>query len=457
MADHSGPSVSVLCAYPVSDVFDQRHRAAYYVALAIIVLAPIHRWLTPAAFSFVSLYSLFSTFYIVALFVAPTRLGPTLDVFPLHSVLLVNTYALATVVFCRSNLIKGRRGWARCMRMFILLWGGFLMANFTKMSFERMTKKITRDVPCFTENSASSPVNVFSIGNGLACENPCARSSDSLVFHPAQDQIRPILWGSVDAITKQFKSMPHPSLSTTDYMIVILFGVALSSTLWLNFFTSPQITRNAVFATFARGRTDSGVRVGIAKVIALTWFIWSYFALLIVAIALPFVAYVQEMLLSRYPTAGNTCIVKQWLPWAIGVCLALVKVAVWRRRRQQCAKIRACRVRRFNNALRQLRCHAEHMPLLPEHQDGTQLPEDSPSQTASSEKSEEPEPAKQSEASTKKFRIQIAEVRKINGLFDGLRELKAWWVNPSGEQGQQTSNLPSADEEKALLKEHYEN
>jgi len=236
--------------------------------------------------------------------------------------------------------------------------------------------------------------------------------------------------------------MPRPELTYTDYAIVILFGVAMSSTLWLNFFTSPQITRNAVFATLTRGKTDSRVRVGLAKTAALAWYSWSYFAILAVGLALPFVGYVQETILKRYPIAHNTCIVKQWLPWAIAMAFALVRIAAWRRRKADTKAMRTCRIRRFNAALRQLQGHGDHVPLLPEHSTrDAKIPEVS-------------EKVEVKEAPVKKCYLKIAEARKVDGFMDGVRELKGWWVNPTGnssDEEAEASNLPSADEEKALL------
>jgi hypothetical protein len=239
--------------------------------------------------------------------------------------------------------------------------------------------------------------------------------------------------------------MPRPELTYVDYAIVILFGVALSSTLWLNFFTSPQITRNAVFATLTRGKTDSRVRVGLAKTAALAWYSWSYLAIVVVGLALPFVGYVQEAILKRYPVAKDTCIVKQWLPWLFAVAFALIRVAAWRRRKADTKVMRACRIRRFNAALRQLQGHGDHVPLLPEHC----VPSPDAKTPDVSEKVEI------KEAPVKKCYLDIADARKVDGFMDGVRELKGWWVNPtgnsSGEHVEANNNLPSADEEKALL------
>lgn len=321
-----------------------------------------------------------------------------------------------------------------------------MVVNWIKMSFEKMARSSVKAVLCHAENS-SSPANLFSIGHGFACENPCATSAGELVVSPAQAQIRPILWGTIDAVTKEFNSMPRPQLTSTDYVIVILFGIALSSTLWLNFFTSPQITRNAVFATLTRGKTDSRVRVGLAKIAALTWYSWSYLCIAIVGLALPFVGYVQEAILSRYPVAKNTCIMKQWLPWAFAVAFALIRVAAWRRRKADTKAMRACRIHRFNVALRQLQGHGDHVPLLPEHSNNT------PESTPEARTAEVSEKTEAEEAPAKKSYLNIADARKIDGFMDGVRELKGWWVNPAGNSsGEEANNeFPTADEEKALL------
>lgn len=245
MADAQS-SVSVLCAYPVSGIYDVNHRLAHYLALAIILLAPRHRWITPAAIAFVTLYSLFSTLYVGALSIAPTRLGPSLDVFSLNSIFLVNTYALATAVFCRSDIIKGKRGWLSTIRAFVWLWVGFVTASLAKSNFEKFAQKAAVEVQCFAENATNNPANIFSIGNGLACENPCVVPETS-VAHRLQEQLSPMVWGSLDRATNSFSKMAIPSLSFTEYAIVILFAVALASTLWINFFTVSRIdtTKNS--------------------------------------------------------------------------------------------------------------------------------------------------------------------------------------------------------------------
>jgi len=51
--------------------------------------------------------------------------------------------------------------------------------------------------------------------------------------------------------------------------------------------------------------------------------------------------------------------------------------------------------------------------------------------------------------------VHITESRKINGFFDHFGELREWWINPTGEEIVADS-LPTVDEEKALLKDHYE-
>jgi len=349
---------------------------------------------------------------------------------------LVNTYALAAAVFCRPDLIKGRRQWMKCTRGFVWSWLAFVTATFTKSSFEKIAKRVATDVQCFAENSTSTPANLFSIGKGLACENPCLVPSSLSAAHQIQEQLSPILWGSLDAETNTFHSMPIPNLSNMEYFVVILFAMALASTLWINFFTSPQITRNTVFVVLSGSRTG-GIRVGIAKIGALLWYGWSYFALLLVVLAVPGVSWVQEMILARYPVAKHTCLVKAWLPWVIGVALVLVKVAFWRRRRETLAKEKACRIRRFNTALRQLQGNTTQVSLLPEHQ---------VQQEVDMEKTE----AAEEIAPPQKHRIEIAETRKVSGLMDTCSELKTWWMNPMGSKDE---GFPSADEEKALLME----
>lgn len=156
-----------------------------------------------------------------ALAIAPTRLGPSLDIFPLNSIFLVNTYAIAAVVFCRSDLIKGKRQWMKCTRGFVWSWLAFVTATFSKGAFERMAKRVATEVQCFAENSTSS-TNLFSIGNGLACENPCSTPSSASAAYQIQEQLSPILWGRLDD-TNTFEAMPIPDLSNVEYLIVCQF------------------------------------------------------------------------------------------------------------------------------------------------------------------------------------------------------------------------------------------
>ncbi|KIW02337.1 uncharacterized protein PV09_06480 [Verruconis gallopava] len=449
MADNTAAtSVSVLCAYPVSSIYDFNHRFVYYVALAVILLAPRHRWITPAAFAFCTLYTVFSTLYVGALSIAPSRLGPSLDIFALNSLFLTNTYALAAAVFCRPDLIKGKRGWLQCIRAFVWLWVGFITATLAKSSFERFAQKAVVEVQCFAENAPSAPANIFAFGE-LACENPCVVPETSVAY-VLQEQLAPMVWGSLDTATNSFSKMSIPSLTLTEYAVVILFAVALASTLWINFFTSPQITRNTIFASLTQGKNDSRVRVVLAKIAALTWYSWSYFALLLVALATPFVSYVQEQLLVRYPTVQNSCLVRQWVPWAIGVALFLVKVAVWRRRREAWSKEKACRIRRFNTALLRLQRGVE-LPLpLPEHHHAEKC---TAAQGPASENPDSTVPSSPLPGlRSMKHRIEIAHTRKISGLVDTICELKEWWMDPAGKKEAESA---TADEEKALLKGHY--
>jgi len=322
----------------------------------------------------------------------------------------------------------------KCTRGFVWSWLAFVTATFSKGAFERMAKRVATEVQCFADNSTSS-ANLFSIGNGLACENPCSSPPSAFAAHQIHEQLSPILWGRLDD-TNTFEAMPIPDLSNVEYLIVILFATALASTLWVNFFTSPQITRNTIFATLNGSRTG-GIRVGIAKIAALVWYAWSYSTLLLVALAVPGVSWVQEMLLVRYPVIEHTCLVKQWLPWVIGVALSLVKVAFWRRRRETLAKEKACRIRRFNTALRQLQGNTDQVSLLPEHH----------VQGESSMEKTDVAPAVPKDG---KHRIEIAESRKVSGVVDTFSELKTWWMDPTGKE---VKDFPSADEEKALLME----
>jgi len=444
-------TVSVLCAFPVSTIYDFNHRFAYYVALAIILVAPRHRWFTPAAIAFVTLYSLFSTLYIAAISIAPTRLGPTLDVFALNSLFLTNTYALATVVFCRSDIIRGKRGWVQCMRSFVWLWVGFITATLAKSRFERFAQDATVEVQCFARDAAHSAENLFAFGKDLACVNPCVVPETS-VAHRLQEQLSPMVWGSLNPTTNSFSKMAIPELSMSEHLIVILFAVALASTLWVNFFFTKTITRNTIFAALVRGKTDSRMRVWGAKIAAAAWYGWSYLVLLLVACSTPFVSYVQEQLMVRYSVAQSSCLAKQWLPWIIGVAIFLIKIAAHRRRREVLSKEKACRIRRFNTALRTLQGSTEHAELLPEHL--------VPDEKSAPVEIEQAIPVSRPATPTpglhpgKKHRIDIVEPRKVDGLRDTFVELKEWWCNPTGVLASEESS--TTDPEKALLlKGHF--
>jgi hypothetical protein len=238
-------------------------------------------------------------------------------------------------------------------------------------------------------------------------------------------------------------------------LVIVTAAIAVTSTLWLNFFTNPQTTRNAVFAIFTRSRGESrGIRSAIAKTIALLWYTWSYFCLLLVAIAFPGVIWVQEEILKRYPVANTMCLAKQYLPWVLGMIVGVLKVAAVRRRRREAAKVRSSRRTRLNKALASLRTQMEKAGLSAQQisadtfsSDGaTKSPgEGVPADTAA--------PAETSET-PQTFKLPIAQSRKIDGFFDHFKELGQWWVNPAGEEEVRDS-LPSMDEEKALLKDHY--
>jgi hypothetical protein len=432
-------SIDVLCAYPVNDLYNFNHRVLFYVALASVVLLPVHRWLTPAALSLVVLYSFSSVFYVIALFLAPDRLGPTLDIFPLHSILIVDTYAMAFVVFLRSDVIRGKRRWALVTKLFMWLWGSFYLAGYVKSTFEKRLASSVTTVDC-RNDSDSLPGKIFSASQGLACQNPC----------PSHHT--PIIWGSLDMATKTFSAFPRPNASTGETLVAITFGIALSATLWLNFFTSPQTTRNTVFAIFTRSRRDSrGLRSALAKAIALFWFTWSYFCLLIVALAFPSVIWLHEEILKRYPVANTMCLIKQYLPWVIGMCIGLMKVTAIRRRRKEVAKVRSDRRTRLSNVLASLQSQIEQAGLVESHQSSATVSGDA-TITTSSEMLSPPAENPQAE---KTYKINITEVRKIKGFFDHFYELKEWWVNPTGAETI-GDDLPSADEEKALLREHFE-
>jgi hypothetical protein len=145
---------------------------------------------------------------------------------------------------------------------------------------------------------------------------------------------------------------------------------------------------------------------------------------------------------------------KQWLPWVAGMGLVVLKVAARRRRRQEAHKEKQVRRERLTNAMNRLQLYIDNIPvpMVPSSDFGEvliQLPVHS--DAARSIKSAQPvKPAP-------KPRIEIAEPRKINGFLDAFVELGEWWASPLGEAPQTTSeNMPAADEEKALLKDHYE-
>jgi hypothetical protein len=414
-----------------------------YLALSTIFLFPNLKWLKAACLSLVVLYTLATGFYTLGLFLAPDRLGPSMDVFALNGILLVEAYAMAAIVFLRPSTIKGKRRWAVVTRMFIWLWGSFYLSGWVKTSFEKNLIGNLKTVDCSLENSTISG-STFSTGQGLACQNPCSTQHTAVV------------WGTLDMAGKTFSRYSHPEPSSCELLVVITSVVAATSTLWLNFFTSPQITRNAVFAIFTRFRSESrGIRSALAKTIALLWYTWSYFCLLIVAIAFPSVIWAQERVLKRYPVANTMCLVKQYLPWVIGMIVAVLKVAAVRQRRREAAKVRSSRRTRLNKALASLRAQMDKAGLSAEQISADTFSSDattaaSPGQTVPAEAAV---PAQTSEAS-KTFKFPIVKVRKIDGFFDHFKELGEWWCNPAGEEEVRDSP-PSADEEKALLKDRH--
>lgn len=183
----------------------------------------------------------------------------------------------------------------------------------------------------------------------------------------------------------------------------------------------------------------------------MTWYTWSYFALLLVALACPFVSYVQEQILVRYPVEKNSCLMKQWLPWVVGVAIFLVKIAVWRKKREAWSKEKACRIRRFNTALRTLQGGNEAAHLLPEHHHQHVDEKTAPVVTEQAMTPSRPATPVPGLQQAKKHRIEIAETRKVRGFKDTAVELKEWWKNPMGTK----EEASTADEEKALLKGHY--
>jgi hypothetical protein len=436
-------SVDVLCAYPINDLYDRNHRLCMYLALGTVLLFPKLKWLKSACLSLVVLYTLGTGFYTLGLYLAPDRLGPSMDIFALNSILVVDTYAMAAVVFLRPSTIKGKRSWAVVTRMFIWLWGSFYLSGWVKNSFEKnITSKLTT-VNCSPDNSTISG-NTFSAGQGLACQNPCS------AHHTA------IVWGTLGAASKTFSRYSRPDISTSELLVVITSAIVLTSTLWLNFFTSPQTTRNAVFAIFTRFRSESrGLRSALAKAIALLWYTWSYLCLLVVAIAFPGVIWIQEKLLQRYPVANTMCLVKQYLPWVIGMIVGVLKVAAIRRRRKEAAKVRSSRRSRLNKALASLRAQMEKAGLSANQISADTFLSDATA-AASPKQAESAKTAASGETSEapKAFKFPITKVRKIDGFFDHFKELGEWWVNPTGESEVRNS-VPSVDEEKALLKDHY--
>ena len=92
---------------------------------------------------------------------------------------------------------------------------------------------------------------------------------------------------------------------------------------------------------------------------------------------------------------------------------------------------------------------SDSLPLLPKHNESNEVSDDSPVEAAITPPSSDPASVR---PAPKKLRIEIAETRKVRGLLDTACELKEWWLNPAGIQDEA---CPSADEEKALLEEHY--
>jgi hypothetical protein len=445
------PPVNVVCAYEVSSHFDFNHRLAYYLSILFILTAPSHRVLTPLVCSFIVLYGAYNVVYAIGLTAMPMRLGPSLDIFPLHSLLLSTTYAFSALVFCRKHTVKSRKQWGVLMRGFFIFWTGFVVANFGKDHFEKkVAKRMMAEVTeCKSVSETTIGDGFFAVSEDIACLNPCASPSTvSGIMLPGQSNLKPILWGRLFKTGEALKFSPKQlgDLTLNEVIIVVLFGIALSLTLWVNFYTSPRITRNTVFSIFGR-RGASSARNGLAKLTALAWFTWSYFAIMLVAAALPFVVSVQEILLRDYPVA-RTCSMKAWLPWVLGMALFTTMFLRLRTKIRSFIKARQNRVKKLNSAL-------EEMKAVVETSENTKLKETFETVTTQLEKLQKF--AKRCAGAVEppaELPTGVAEPREVKSFCDGLRELGEWWTQPFGGETHATP-LPSADEEKALLAAHY--
>jgi len=155
----------------------------------------------------------------------------------------------------------------------------------------------------------------------------------------------------------------------------------------------------------------------------------------------------------RYPVAQSSCLVKQWLPWIIGVAIFLIKIAAHRRRREVLSKEKACRIRRFNTALRTLQGSTEHAELLPEHR---ALGEKTvPIEVEQATPASRPITPVSGLQPGKKYRIDIVEPRNVHGLKDTFVELKEWWYNPTGVNATNEEHATADPEKALLLKGHY--
>ena len=447
------PTVTVVCAYEVSAQFDFNHRLAYYLSILFLLIAPVHRILTPLVSSFVVLYGLFNVVYAGGLAALSTRLGPSLDIYPLHAILLVSTYAFATLIFCRTNAIKGKRAWGAVMRWFFIMWAGFVLANTGKDLFEKRTaKSMMAEVECRPLAGTHCGERHFFVNNALACRNPCSAPKTGDITLPGQALLKPVVWGTVYNVgaTMKFAPRARPDLAWSEMAIIVLFGIALSLTLWLNFFTNPRLTRNTVFSLFGR-RGASAIRNSVAKMVAFTWFAWSYLALLLVALALPAVVGVQEVLLRAYPVS-RSCNMRAWLPWIVGMALCTALYAGVRKRVARFWQQRQRRVEKMQAALADVKVRSEEPGTAAELKtavDALLVQADKYKRFVRRCAGKVEEHCKIADG--------IVEPRKVDGFRDALQELHEWWADPLGEMQYQQldAKIPAADEEKALLAERY--
>ena len=321
-------TVAAICAHEVSSNFDVYHRVAFYASILYLFIAPRHRILDPFAYAYFLLYGAFSVVYGIALYLAPDRLGPSLDVYPTLGSSGICMIGAMTLAYCRPGRIPGAKGWVLFGYAIKAAWLGVTVGSWARDGFVKHTvKAMMVEMQCTAAaGDLGSSGRLFFPGGGLACRDPCAPANASGV---GQAVLKPILWGSLceaDGAPTSFcpKSTTISGLSWTGLVCVVVF-LAAAATDQLNFWNNARVTRNLVYYLFG-GHGASAARRGIAKGLAALWFAWSYVSLATAVFLLVTGVAAQELGLTDYPAAATSSWkgALLWIAGTVVVAVALV-------------------------------------------------------------------------------------------------------------------------------------